>query len=104
MMPSGVDDRLVNGRSHHPPRLKLAAPVSHCHPSLLMASRDLTRVLEDRYSSEQAAQAYVDYKRASGSTFATMTSLNKSLSSELGRCADRSNQISSFDGALIESK
>ena len=29
-----------------------------------------------------------------------MTSLNKSLSSELGRCADWSNQISSFDGAF----
>jgi len=29
-------------------------------PSLLMASRDLTRVLKDRYPGEQAAQAYID--------------------------------------------
>ena len=42
--------------------------------------------------------------QATGSTFATMTWLNKSLSSELGRCADRSNQISSLEGALIASK
>jgi hypothetical protein len=33
-----------------------------------------------------------------------MILLKRSLSSELGICADLSNQISSFDGALIESK
>ena len=29
-------------------------------PSLLMVSRDLTRVLKDRYPAEQAAQSYID--------------------------------------------
>jgi hypothetical protein len=33
-------------------------------PSLLMASRDLTRVLRDRYPAERATQAYLQEIRA----------------------------------------
>jgi len=35
-------------------------------PSLVMVSRDLTRVLKDRYPTEQVAKAYIDQLTSMG--------------------------------------